>query len=286
MANKKGLVLEGGGLRGLFTAGVLDCLMEEGILFDGMVGVSAGAVFGCNLKSGQKGRVLRYNTRYCRDRRYCSLYSLITTGSLFGTEFCYRLLPEELDPFDWKRYEENPMEFFAACTDVETGEATFFSCEGEKDRVMDIFRAGASMPLVSKPVTIDGRRYLDGGIADSIPLAFLEGRGYEKNLVILTRPLDYEKSRGKGGVIMDLVYGKNSGISRAMARRHEMYNAEKNYVLKRAEEKKAFLIAPPKPLPVSRVEKDPKKLYLAWEEGQKAARNALAELKEFFKESN
>ena len=126
---KRGLVLEGGAMRGLYTAGVMDALLEAGIAFDGAVGVSAGACFGCNYKSRQPGRVLRYNTRFCADPEYHSLRSLVRTGDLYGADFCYRRIPEELDPFDWDSYEENPMAFFAACTDLETGEAVFFPCE-------------------------------------------------------------------------------------------------------------------------------------------------------------
>lgn len=281
---KKGLVLEGGAMRGLFTAGVLDALLEEGIEFDGAVGVSAGAAFGCNFKSRQKGRVLRYNTRYCRDKRYCSFYSLLTTGDLYGAKFCYETLPNTLDPFDWERYEKNPMPFYAVLTEVASGEPTYFLCEGEKKRQMDIFRASASMPMVSRKVKISGKEYLDGGISDSIPLSFLEKEGYEKNLVILTQPRSYQKEKASALSLIALVYGKKSGIYRAMATRHEMYNREKEYVFKREREGKAFVLSPKEPLPVGRLEKDPEKLSLAHKMGYDLAKEKIEEIRKFFAE--
>ena len=190
-----GLVLEGGAMRGMFTAGVLDVWMEQGLRFDAAVGVSAGAVFGCNLKSRQIGRVLRYNLKYCRDPRYCSLRSLLRTGDLFGAEFCYRTLPEELDPFDKTSYEQDPTVFYVVCTDVETGQPVYHRCDRADTETFAWFRASASMPLASKPVRIDGRSYLDGGIADAIPLRFLTDRGFDRNVVVLTQPRGYEKKK-------------------------------------------------------------------------------------------
>ena len=157
---KRGLVLEGGGLRGLFTAGVLDVLMERGVKFDGIVGVSAGACFGCNYKSGQIGRVIRYNKRFARDPRYCSWKSLFTTGDLFGAEFCYRTLPMELDVFDAAAYEANPMEFHVVATDCATGKAVYRRLDKADARAFNWIRASASMPLVSRPVA-----YIDSRVA-------------------------------------------------------------------------------------------------------------------------
>ncbi len=268
-------------MRGLFTAGVLDVFLEEGIGFDGAVGVSAGAAFGCNLKSEQKGRVLRYNTRFCRDKRYCSLRSLLLTGSLYGADFCYRRLPEELDLFDWKRYEENPMAFFALCTDAETGKPVGFSCEGEKKRVMKIFQASASMPFVSKMVEIDGKQYLDGGIASSIPLWFLEERGYEKNVVVLTQPRDYIKGENRFGTLMKVQYARYPALCRAMAQRHLTYRREQEEIFAREKEGKAFVIAPASPLPVGRVDHNPENLRAAWRIGQEEAKKRLEELNAF-----
>ena len=199
MKQKTGLVLEGGAMRGMFTAGVLDVMMENGIRFDGAMGVSAGAVFGCNFKSGQIGRSLRYNMRFCDDPRYCSFESLIRTGNLYGVDFCYDEIPNKLDPFDAQAYRENPMPFYAVCTNVETGKAIHKRLDRGDSRDMQYFRASASMPIVSQIVEADGYKLLDGGITDSIPLLAMERRGYPRNVVILTQPLGYVKE--KSGIL-------------------------------------------------------------------------------------
>ena len=167
---KTGLVMEGGALRGLFTAGVIDVLMENGITFDGAIGVSAGATFGCNIKSGQIGRAIRYNVKLCKDRRYFSFWSLILTGNLFGKNFCYHKIPEKIDPFDNDAFEKNPMEFYLVCTDVETGKPVYKKCDRLDGGNLEWVRASASLPLVSEIVEIDGMKLQDGGISDSIPL--------------------------------------------------------------------------------------------------------------------
>ena len=154
---KTGLILEGGAMRGMFTAGVIDVLMENGIKFDGAVGVSAGAAFGVNYKSKQIGRVLRYNTKFVRDKRYCGLGVLLKTGNIYSTQFCYEEVPLKHDIFDFDTYEKNPMEFYVVATDVETGKAVYHKYEGRKDHCFDWIRASASMPMVSQIVEIDGQ---------------------------------------------------------------------------------------------------------------------------------
>ena len=194
---KTALVMEGGAMRGMFTCGVLDVLMENGISFDGAVGVSAGATFGCNIKSRQIGRALRYNKKYCKDKRYHSIRSLLTTGDIYNVPFCYDELPYKLDKWDIEAFSKNPMEFYCVATDINTGKPVYHKCEtGGKEDIIWI-QASASMPLVSRPVEIDGGVYLDGGISDSIPLKFMEGLGYDKILVIETQPKDYVKGRQK-----------------------------------------------------------------------------------------
>ena len=189
----RGLILEGGAMRGMFTCGALDVFMEQGIVFDGMIGVSAGAVFGCNYKSRQPGRALRYNKRYCADKRYCSFDSLLRTGDLYNAEFCYHTLPTELDVFDTAAFQKNPMAFYVTCTDVTTGKAVYHRCDNGDGEDILWMRASASMPLVSRVVEIGEEKLLDGGIADSVPLEYMESLGYRGNVVILTQPLDYMK---------------------------------------------------------------------------------------------
>lgn len=278
---KTGLVLEGGAMRGMFTAGVLDVLMEEKIEFPGAVGVSAGAVFGCNYKSKQNGRVIRYNTAYCKDPRYCSFRSLLKTGDLFGADFCYRELPQTLDIFDMKTYRENPMEFYVVSTDCETGKPVYHKCEtaGEKD--LEWMRGSASMPLCARIVEVDGYKLLDGGISDSIPLRYFEGIGYEKNVVVLTQPRGYRKSPNKAMPLMRRALRQYPNVLRAMENRHNVYNETVQYVFKKEKEGDAFVICPPEKLPIGHVEHNAEKLRTVYEIGRREAKRCIRELKIF-----
>jgi hypothetical protein rflaF_01789 len=282
---KYGLVMEGGAMRGLFTAGVIDVLMENDIdlEFDGAVGVSAGAAFGCNVKSRQPRRVIRYNTRFCRDKRFCSFRSLVKTGDMFGAEFCYHEIPEKLDIFDFETYEKSPMEFYVVCTDVETGKPVYHRCDKLDNIGLEWLRASASMPMASKIVEIGGRKLLDGGISDSVPLRFMEKAGYEKNVVILTQPRDYSKGKNKLMPLMKLTLKKYPSFIRTMENRHKMYNSELKYVRKAETEGRAFVIAPPEPLPVRRVEHDQEALLETYRTGRNCANQHLEALRSFLK---
>ena len=275
---KKGLILEGGAMRGLFTAGVLDVLMEKGVTFDGAVGVSAGAAFGCNIKSHQIGRVLRYNTRFCADKRYCGMSSLLKTGNIYSTEFCYGEVPLKYDPFDFKTYKKHPMEFYVVSTDVETGKPVYHKYTGEEDSGFDWIRASASMPLVSQIVEIDGQNLLDGGISDSIPVEFFESLGYDRNVAVLTQPKTYQKSKNKMMPLIKIKYRKYPKFIETVANRHIMYNAETSLVSEKEHNGTLFVIRPESPLPVGRVEKDPEKLREAYEIGRSAMKERLEDL--------
>ena len=278
---KQGLVLEGGAMRGLFTAGVMDVLMENGIVFDGIVGVSAGAAFGCNYKSGQIGRVLRYNTTYCQDWRYCSFRSLIKTGDLYGADFCYHELPEQLDLFDDEAFQKNPADFYAVCTDCESGEPVYKKIQSAQYTDLEWIRASASMPLVSRIVDINGQKLLDGGIADSIPLRFMENSGYANNVVVLTQPRSYRKKKNSLLPLMKLALKKYPKVVDAMARRHINYNETLAYIRKQEQAGKVFVISPDEKLDIGRTEKDPDKLRAVYAIGRKAAEAKLGELKRF-----
>ena len=278
---KKGLILEGGAMRGMFTAGVIDVMMENGITYDGLVGVSAGAAFGCNYKSKQIGRVIRYNSRFCRDKRYCGIGTLLKTGNIYSTDFCYGEVPLKHDPFDFETYEKDPMEFHVVATDVETGEAVYHIYGGREDGGFDWIRASASMPLVSRMVEIDGRKLLDGGISDSIPLRYFEGLGYEKNVVVLTQEKGYVKKKNEAMALVRLKYRKYPKLVEAMERRHVMYNDTLRYVCEKEERGEIFVIRPEIALPVKRVEKDPEKLKAAYEIGRSEAQKRLSELLAF-----
>ena len=279
-----GLVLEGGAMRGMFTAGVLDVMMEENIRVDGAVGVSAGAVFGCNLKSGQIGRVVRYNTRYCRNWRYASFRSLLLTGDLFGEKFCYHDIPERLDPFDVEAYAASPMAFYCVCTDVETGEAVYHRCDRGDAEDLRWLRASASMPLVSRVVEVDGRKLLDGGAADSIPLRAFEEMGYDRNIVILTQPEGFVKEPNSLIPLMRVLLGKYPKLIEVMAHRHETYNAQTAYAAQREKEGACLVIRPPHKLDVGQVERDPQKLRAAYELGRETAKTQLERIRRFIGE--
>lgn len=271
---KRGLVLEGGAMRGLFTAGVLDVLMERAVKFDGLVGVSAGACFGCNCKSGQIGRVIRYNKRFARDPRYCSWRSLFTSGDIFGADFCYRQLPIELDAFDGKAFEANPMEFHVVATDCATGKPVYKRLDKADERTFDWIRASASMPIVSRPVAIDGRLYLDGGLSDGIPLRYFESLGYERNIVITTRPRGYRKFPKKSLCLLRPLLRRHPAIYRALRTRYVWYNETLEYIDARVADGKAILIAPDKPLEISRICHDPGIMQRVYDIGRKAGESA------------
>lgn len=280
---KKGLVLEGGAMRGMFTAGVTDVFMENGIDFDGAVGVSAGACFGFNIKSKQNGRSVRYNTRFSRDKRYCSAWSFIRTGDVFGAEFCYHTVPEKLDLFDFKTFKENPMEFYVVSTDVNTGKAVYHLCsDGHKD--LEWVRASASLPLAARIVRLDGRAMLDGGISDSIPLRFMESKGYDRNVVILTQPRDYVKKKTNAIPLMKVVYRKYPELVKAAAVRHKMYNSQLRYIRAAEADGRALVIAPAERLPIGHIEHDPDILREVYRLGRAAANAKLAEVKRFLEE--
>ena len=275
-----GLVLEGGGMRALFTAGVLDALHNAGIRFDGIIGVSAGAAFGCNWKSHQPGRALRYNVRCCRDSRYGSLRSLLRTGDLFDAEFCYRTLPRTLDPFDSAAFEADPTRFWVVATDADTGEAVCPEITVADDTAFDWFRASASMPIVSRPVPIGNRRYLDGGIADPIPLGRFESMGFSRNLVILTQPATYRKksSRILLPILSRLSLRHLPAVVTALAARPAVYNRALDHVAARVAAGAAFVIRPDAPLPVGRTSRSPDALRLTHSLGRAAALHALPAL--------
>lgn len=278
---KKGLILEGGAMRGLFTAGVLDVLMENGVTFDGAVGVSAGAAFGCNIKSHQAGRVLRYNTRFCSDKRYCGMSSLLKTGNIYSTEFCYGDVPLKYDPFDFETYEKDPMEFYTVSTDVETGKPVYHKYSGMSDGGFDWIRASASMPLVSRIVEINGQKLLDGGISDSIPVEFFESLGYDRNVAVLTQPKTYRKGKNRLMPLIRLKYRKYPRFIEAVANRHVMYNAETALVSEKEKQGSLFVIRPERPLSVGKVEKDPEKLKEAYETGRRVAEERFEALTEY-----
>lgn len=281
---KTGLVMEGGAMRGMFTAGVTDVFLENDIAIDGAIGVSAGATFGCNYKSRQIGRAIRYNKIYCRDKRYCSIRSLIKTGDLFNADFCYRTLPNELDVFDYDIFHKNPMEFWVTASDCDTGLPVYKEVSKLSDEETLLWiRASASMPLVSKVVDINGQHLLDGGITDSIPLQFFESQGYNRNIVILTQPREYEKGPNKLLPLIKHSLKNYPAIVAACAKRHIAYNQQKEYVFNKADRNEVLVICPEHPLNISRTEKDPDELQRCYDAGRLAAKTRVQEIKDFLR---
>ena len=275
---KRGLILEGGAMRGMFTAGVIDVFMENGIELDGAIGVSAGAAFGVNYKSGQIGRVLRYNTKFVRDKRYCGYGVLLRTGNMYSTDFCYGEVPLIHDPFDFDAYEKNPMEFYVVATDVETGKAVYHKYLGRDDHCFDWIRASASMPLVSKIVEIDGQKLLDGGIADSIPIKYFESIGYTRNIAVLTQCKDYRKGKNKAMTAIRLKYRKYPQLIETLQNRYHEYNETLAYIEEKESSGELYVLRPPCELPVKKVEKDPQKLKEAYEIGRETAEKNLGDI--------
>jgi len=278
---KTGLVLEGGAMRGMYTAGVLDVMMENNIEVDGIVGVSAGAVFGCNYKSKQIGRTIRYNTAYCNDPRYISLRSLIRTGDLYGEQFCYHELPDKLDPFDTETFAANPIDFYIVCTDVHTGKPVYQLCNKGDAEDIQWMRASASMPLVSRVVSVAGHDMLDGGIVDPIPVSWFRSIGYEKNIVILTRPEGYRKKKSNSVSLVRLSLRKYPAVAVAMKKRHEIYNSTLDELHSLKEDKNTFVLQPSKTIKISRTEKDPEVLKAMYQLGRQDAMENLDAMRKF-----
>ncbi len=277
----RGLVLEGGAMRGLFTCGVLDYLMEKEVAFDGLVGVSAGAAFGCNYKSHQIGRALRYNKDYCRDKRYCSLSSFIKTGDIYNAKFCYHVLPVELDAFDEETFKKDPMEFYVVATNLKTGEPVYKKITEIGYSGLEWFRASGSMPVVSNIVILDGMELLDGGIGDSIPLKFFMKKGYDKTVTVLTKPRNYVKSANKGMFYIRKKYREYPKFVEAFANRHIMYNNQMRFVLDQERMGNTFVIAPAEDLPIGHITHNPDKLQKTYDLGRKEAERSFDRLKAY-----
>ena len=263
---KVGLVLEGGGMRALFTAGVLDALLDiKELDIDGIVGVSAGALFGVNYVSGQKERAIRYNKKYARDKRYMGFYSWITTGNAVNEEFAFYEIPFKLDVFDQEKFKQSKIDFYVVMTNVESGKPEYVLIK-DVFKQMEYLRATSALPFASKIIEINGKKYLDGGISDSIPIDYCEGLGYDKIILVLTRPKNTHKE-DKLNFLYKLVYRKYPNLV------ERLINMGKDYevVLKKIEdlenENKIFVIRPPKVLKIGRLEKNEDKIQNVYDIG-------------------
>lgn len=279
---KTGLVLEGGAMRGIYTAGVLDVFMENSIRFDGVIGVSAGALHGCSFVSNQRGRSLRYYMKYRADKRFMSFWSLLRTGSVVGEKFCYHDIPERLDPYDYVAFVKSGVDFYAGCSNVETGEAEYLKITDMRGQV-DIMLASASMPYVSKVVHYDGKKLLDGGVCDSIPVRAFRRMGYRRNVVVLTRHDGYVKKPEQTGAA-EIFYRRYPKFVKALRNRHKVYNRTLQEIRILEKRGELFVIRPSVELTIHRMEKDPVKIREVYEIGRKDALNRLNELKKWLGE--
>ena len=255
---KTGLILEGGAMRGMFTAGVTDVLMEHGVAFDGAVGVSAGAVFGCNYKSHQPGRAIRYNLAYCDDKRYASFHNLLHTGDLYSEQFCYHDIPEKLDPFDVETFASSPMEFFVVCTELRTGDPVYHKCRTGGAEDLKWMQASASMPV-----------------------RFFESIGYRRNLIVLTQPRGYEKKKNKLLPLLRTRYARYPAFVAAIADRHERYNETVAYISMLEEAGAAYVVRPPIPLEIGAMERDKRELQRVYDTGRAVAEKQLEQIEAF-----
>ena len=277
---KTGLVLEGGAMRGMYTAGVLDVFMEQGITFDGVIGVSAGALFGVNLLSKQAGRVIRYNKRFNADKDYLGLRPLLRTGNIVDTDYAYHRVPRDLDVFDDETYRASEIPFYAVVTNVKTGEPEYIKIDSVFEQ-MDALRASGSMPFVSKPVEIGGEKYLDGAITDSIPFEKFMEMGYDRLVVVLTKPAGYVKKE-MPRLLTRLVYDRTyPEFAKKVQSRHLMYNASTERLGELEREEKIFVLRPSQHIKISRIEKHPDKLQALYDVGVKDARVNVEPLRRF-----
>lgn len=276
---KVGLVLEGGAMRGMYTAGVLDVFLEKCISVDAVVGVSAGALFGVNYLSRQKGRVIRYNKRFNSDKNYMGLRPLLREGNIVNTKYAYEEVPRKLDPFDDESYKKSGIPFYAVVTDIETGKPEYIQVYSAFEQ-MDVLRASGSMPFVSKPVLYNNKMYLDGGISDSIPFQWLSSQGYDKLIVILTRDMEYRKKPMSSSLIK-LFYKKQPQLSEKLLKRHDVYNKSVELLKQWENEGKVFVIRPSKPIEIGRIETNPDKLQEVYDLGLKDATESLLELQKY-----
>ena len=277
------LILEGGGLRGIYTAGVLDTFMKNNIKIDTVIGVSAGALFGINYLSNQKGRVIRYNLDNIKNKNYMGISSWIRTGNIMNKDFCFDKLIYETDPFDFETFNKSKSDFFAVVTNVVTGKAEYIKIDDIENQ-MEYLRASGSMPVVSKIVRIKGKKYLDGGISDSIPIKWGLKNGYKKIIVIETRPKEYRKKKNNiTNFLFRKIYKKYPNFVNTYKNRYKNYNKAKDYIEKLEEENRVFVIRPSELIKISRIEKNKDKIQEMYRLGMRDANNKLNEMKRYLK---
>lgn len=272
--DKTGLVLEGGGMRGVFTCGVLDYFLDQGITFPYTIGVSAGACNGLSYMSGQRGRAKYSNIDMMEKYQFIGMKYLWTQHSILDQKLLYQDFPERLVPYDFEAYRNNPGEFEMVTTNCLTGKACYLSEKKDWDRMIDIARASSSLPYVCPIAYVDGIPMLDGGIVDSIPVERARALGYEKNVVVLTRNKGYRK-KNQDLRIPHFIYKKYPRLRVVLSRRCACYNEQLELVERLEEEGKIIVIRPENPVVVDRIEKNIKKLEDLYQEGYECAKKVM-----------
>ena len=276
----RGLVLEGGGVRGIYSAGILDVMMEHGIEVDGVVGVSAGAIHGSSYISGQPGRGIRLYLTYSPTPEFMGWRNWFRTGDFVDYQFAYVDMCNKLVPFDYDAMERSPVAFYTVSTDVDSGKPYYHRTRTIRGGEMQSLRASASLPLVSRLVEYEGHRLLDGGASDSIPVRFLRDLGYTRTVVVLTQVAGYRKKPQSMGLFR-FKYRKFPGFLQTMESRHETYNATLDEVTRLEEQGEVFVFRPSKKVKISRLERDPRKILAMYELGRQDALNRLGALSDF-----
>lgn len=280
-AGKVAMVLEGGSFRCQFTAGVLDVFMENGVEVSACYGVSAGALSGLNYKSRQIGRVNRVNLAFCNDSRYMGAKSFATSGSVVGYDFLLNDIQDRLDPFDNDAFEKNPMSLYAVATDVVFGTPAYLPVE---NAVLDVdaLRATTSLPLMTQPVEMGDAIYLDGGVADSVPVEHaLEDAGFDRAIVVLTQDRTYKKGPYEFLAAAHARYAAYPYLLEALENRHERYNEQREHIWEYERQGRALIIAPPQPVEVGHIEHDPAKLLALYIQGRQEGKRRLDEVRAF-----
>ncbi|RJX40180.1 patatin family protein [Paenibacillus pinisoli] len=276
-----GLILEGGGMRGIYTAGVLEYFSEHGIYFPYTIGVSAGACMGASYLSRQLGRNRIVNVNWVSDPRYISWRNLWRNGQLFGMDFIFDEIPNKLVPFDYEAFQNSPEEYVIGTTDCITGEAVYYRKSDPGYDLLKLLRASSSLPFIAPIVEFGGRKLLDGGIADPIPLREAEKEGYKRNVLILTRNSDYRKSRSRFPWLLKRAYAKYPKLVETMLHRYEVYNETLAYIESQEKSGNVFVIRPQEPLVVGRMERDPRKLDALYMQGYRDAGKLMPSLQEW-----
>ncbi|WP_297130410.1 patatin-like phospholipase family protein [Terrisporobacter sp.] len=275
-----GLIIEGGGMRGLYAAGVLDYFMEQDLYFKDCYAVSAGACHACSYLSKQIGRSIKVTLDYINDKRYCSVESLIKTGDMFGAKMLYDIIPNELNIYDYETYDNHNCNFYSVVTNCETGKSEYIKIKDMRKDIIAV-RASSSLPLLSRIVEIDNKKYLDGGISDSIPIRKSIEDGHKKNIVLLTRDINYRKSKNNLMPLLKIKYKKYPNLLKSIKNRHEMYNDTLDFIEEERKSNNAFVIRPKSPVKIGRLEKDKTKLKALYDQGYNDAKDCFNDLLKF-----